>query len=192
MNREISRISKLIDVRKYYNDALNQIRSSEDAWKAFLTSEGKFIHYPFDVQLMIHSQRPGATACASYSQWNAINCVPRKGSKGIPYVDYSKRKPQLQYLFDIADVISRNQSPLPQLWNFPEEKSYVSELTGDNSESSIESKMWNYIKGFIDREETEDLLRELNNDDSAILSKEIDELQDYFHASVAYAVFFKV
>ncbi|SEU22416.1 Adenine-specific DNA methylase, N12 class [Lacrimispora sphenoides] len=189
MNREISRISKLIDVRKYYNDALNQIRSSEDAWKAFLTSEGKFIHYPFDVQLMIHSQRPGATACASYSQWNAINCVPRKGSKGIPYVDYSKRKPQLQYLFDIADVISRNQSPLPQLWNFPEEKSYVSELTGDNSESSIESKMWNYIKGFIDREETEDLLRELNNDDSAILSKEIDELQDYFHASVAYAVF---
>lgn len=188
MSREINRISKLIDVKRYYDDALNQIRSSEDAWKAFLICEGRFIHYPFDIQLMIYSQRPEATACATYSQWNAINCVPRRGSKGIPYVDDSKGNPQIQYLFDIADVISRESKPLPKLWTFPKDERYVSNLTEDTTENSIEIKMWNYLKSFIDRKETEKLLRELNNDDLE-MSVETEELQNFFHASVSYAVF---
>jgi len=189
MNRETNRISKLIDVKKHYDDALKHISSSEEAWKAFLESEGRFIHYPFDIQLMIHSQRPGATACAKYSEWNAINCVPRRGSKGIPYVEYSKGKPQLQYLFDIVDVVSREPKPLPKLWEFPKAEHYVSELTRDDTKNSIELKMWNYLKEFIDREETALLLRDLNNNDTEILSTEIDKLQNFFHASVSYAVF---
>lgn len=186
----INRISKLIDMRKYYDDALAQIRSSENAWKAFLTCEGRFIHYPFDIQLMIHSQRPEATACAKYSEWNAINCVPRRGSKGIPYVDYSKGNPQLQYLFDIADVVSREHKPLPKLWVFPKDEHFVSTLTGNNSsDESIEIKMWNYLKNFINQADTEELLMDLNNDYSEVLNSEIVELQDFFHASVSYAVF---
>lgn len=188
MNKKTNRTSKLIDVRKYYDDALNQIRSSEDAWKAFLICEGRFIHYPFDIQLMIYSQRPGATACATYSQWNAINCVPRRGSKGIPYIDEFKGNPQIQYLFDIADVVSRESKPLPKLWEFPKDERYISELTEDTTENSIEVKMWNHIKGFIDSKETEELLREFNNN-SEILSVEIEKLQNFFHASVSYAVF---
>jgi N12 class adenine-specific DNA methylase len=189
MNRETNRISKLIDVRRYYDDALKQISSSEEAWKAFLVSEGRFIHYPFDIQLMIHSQRPGATACAKYSEWNAINCVPRRGSKGIQYVDYSKGKPQLQYLFDIADVVSREQKPLPKLWEFPKVEKYISELTRDDTKNSIELKMWNYLETFIDRGETEKLLKNFNINDTEKLSTEIDKLQKFFHASVSYAVF---
>lgn len=189
MNGETNRISKLIDVRKYYDDALKYISGSEEAWKAFLASEGRFIHYPFDIQLMIYSQRPGATACAKYSEWNAINCVPRRGSKGIPYVEYSKGKPQLQYLFDIADVVSREPKPLPKLWEFPKSEHFISELTRDDTKNSTELKMWNYLKKFIDREETEVLLKDLNIDDTEILSTEIDKLQNFFHASVSYAVF---
>lgn len=188
MNTEKNRIFKLIDVRKYYDDTLNQLHRSEEEWKAFLACEGRFIHYPFDIQLMIHSQRPGATACAKYSEWKAINCVPRKGSKGIPYIDYSKGKPQLQYLFDIADVVSREQKPLPKLWEFPKAEKYISELTGDDTKNSIELKMWNYLKKFIDLGETEKLLKNLNIDDTEI-SIEIDKLQKFFHASVSYAVF---
>ena len=42
------------------------LAGSVGAWTAFLDTASRLYKYPFYDQLMIHAQRPGATACASY------------------------------------------------------------------------------------------------------------------------------
>ena len=67
--------------------------------------------YPFADQLMIHAQRPGATACASYEVWNdTMRRYVRRGAKGIALVDNSGDAPKLRYVFDIADTGTRRSS----------------------------------------------------------------------------------
>ena len=60
---------------------------------------------------MIHAQRPGATACASYEVWNdTMRRYVRRGAKGIALVDNSGDAPRLRYVFDIADTGTRRSS----------------------------------------------------------------------------------
>ena len=60
---------------------------------------------------MIHAQRPGATACASYEVWNdTMRRYVRRGAKGIALVDNSGDVPRLRYVFDIADTGTRRSS----------------------------------------------------------------------------------
>ena len=60
---------------------------------------------------MIHAQRPGATACASYEVWNdTMRRYVRRGAKGIALVDNSGDAPKLRYVFDIADTGTRRSS----------------------------------------------------------------------------------
>ena len=60
---------------------------------------------------MIHAQRPGATACASYEVWNdTMRRYVRHGAKGIALVDNSGDAPRLRYVFDIADTGTRRSS----------------------------------------------------------------------------------
>ena len=67
--------------------------------------------YGFADQLMIHAQRPGATACASYEVWNdTMRRYVRRGAKGIALVDNSGEAPRLRYVFDIADTGTRRSS----------------------------------------------------------------------------------
>ena len=46
------------------------LAGSVGAWTAFLDTASRLYKYPFHDQLMIHAQRPEATACASYEVWN--------------------------------------------------------------------------------------------------------------------------
>ena len=92
------------------------LSGSVGAWTAFLDTASRLYKYPFADQLMIHAQRPGATACASYEVWNdTMRRYVRRGAKGIALVDNSGDAPKLRYVFDIADTgtrrISRPFSP---------------------------------------------------------------------------------
>ena len=50
--------------------AVVHITSSIQNWIAFLKTSGRMYKYRFDDQLMIHIQRPRATACAEYDVWD--------------------------------------------------------------------------------------------------------------------------
>ena len=87
------------------------LSGSVGAWTAFLDTASRLYKYPFADQLMIHAQRPEATACASYEVWNdTMRRYVRRGAKGIALVDNSGDAPRLRYVFDIADTGTRRSS----------------------------------------------------------------------------------
>ena len=49
-----------------------QITRSQQSWTSFLTTATRLYKYAYPEQLMIYAQRPDATACAEYDQWNKI------------------------------------------------------------------------------------------------------------------------
>ncbi len=87
------------------------LSGSVGAWTAFLDTASRLYKYPFADQLMIHAQRPGATACASYEVWSdTMRRYVRRGAKGIALVDNSGDAPRLRYVFDSADTGTRRSS----------------------------------------------------------------------------------
>ena len=87
------------------------LAGSVGAWTAFLDTASRLYKYPFADQLMIHAQRPGATACASYEVWNdTMRRYVLRGAKGIALVDNSGDTLKLRYVFDIADTGTRRSS----------------------------------------------------------------------------------
>ena len=80
---------------------------------AFLKTSAYMFKFSFEDQLLIHAQRPDATACASYETWNyKLNRWIRKGSKGIALINDDNT---LHYVFDIKDTRSPEFKPL-HLW----------------------------------------------------------------------------
>ena len=73
--------------------------------------------YPFADQLMIHAQRPDASACAEYDVWTRrMGRYVRRGAKGIALVDNSGDAPRLRYVFDVSDTGARKNSRPFEPW----------------------------------------------------------------------------
>lgn len=120
-----------------------QLTQSVDNWKSFLNSAAWLYKYPFHEQVLIHAQRPDATACASMQLWNSrFGRWVNKDAKGIAVIDDSGDKPRLKYLFDVSDTNARHNAPF-WLWHIkPEyEAQVIKDLqnafgeTGSGSES---------------------------------------------------------
>ena len=80
---------------------------------AFLKTSAYMFKLPFQDQLLIHVQRPNATACASFETWNEKHSRwIRKGSKGIALLNDDNT---LRYVFDIKDTRSPSFKPV-YLW----------------------------------------------------------------------------
>jgi len=110
MGTKLERISRLA------HDATLSVASSPDHWKAFLDSAAWLYKYPFRDQVLIHAQKPEATACAEIGMWNErLHRWVNKGAKGIALIDTSDEKPHLRYVFDVSDTNSRQDTPL-KLW----------------------------------------------------------------------------
>lgn len=81
-------------------------------------------------QVMIYAQRPNATFCKPYEDWNAENYrrYVKRGSTGIALFVMNRDKPYLRYVFDVADTGVRRSSPELKPWEVtPENRSYVME-----------------------------------------------------------------
>ena len=79
-------------------------RSGED-WMDYLDTASRVYKYPFSDQLLIHAQRPDATACASLELWNnRMGRWVNRGAKGIALIDDSTDWPRLRYVFDVSDT----------------------------------------------------------------------------------------
>ena len=67
--------------------------------------------YDFADQVLIHAQRPDASACAEYDVWTErMGRYVRRGARGIALVDYSGDAPRLRYVFDVSDTGVRRSS----------------------------------------------------------------------------------
>ena len=93
-----------------------QSTATVEDWKSFLTSSAWHYKYPYTDRLLIHAQRPDATACAEFEVWNErLDRRISKGSKGIALLNTTGSKPQLRHVFDVADTYSRRNVPF-KLW----------------------------------------------------------------------------
>ena len=111
--------SKYQEYRQMAGTAERQLTSSYKSWTQFLRTAARLYKYPYNEQVMIHAQRPDATACAEYDFWNKkMGRFVRRGSTGIALIDTSGQKPQLRYVFDVADTGEREHSRPVHLWQF--------------------------------------------------------------------------
>ena len=103
-------------------EAAKQVTGTRERWTGFLTTAGRLYKYPYHEQLMIHAQRPDATACAEYDLWNEkMNRYVKRGSKGIALIDNSGERPRLRYVFDVSDTGARRNSRPVYLWKMKDE-----------------------------------------------------------------------
>ena len=78
--------------------------------------------YGFADQLLIHAQRPDASACAGYDVWTGrMGRYVRRGAKGIALVDNSGDSPKLRYVFDVSDTGARRGSRPFEPWQVDSE-----------------------------------------------------------------------
>ena len=74
-------------IRKF-DEVKQEVRTSEEAWTAFLTCAARNHKYAFQDQLLIYKQRPEATACAEMDMWNRrFHRWIDKGQKSIRLLD---------------------------------------------------------------------------------------------------------
>ncbi len=97
-------------------------------WASLMSTAGRFYKYSFLEALMIHLQRPEATACAEYSVWTGrMRRYVRRGAKGIGIIRLIDGKPTLRYVFDVADTGPRKDALYPFLWELRDE--YLPSIT---------------------------------------------------------------
>ena len=114
--------SKLQSYMQMADEAQRQITGSLQGWTSFLSTAARLYKYPYAEQVMIHAQRPDATACAEYDFWNEkMGRYVRRGSKGIALIDNSGERPRLRYVFDVADTGRTERGRSPYLWELREE-----------------------------------------------------------------------
>ena len=114
--------SKLQTYMQMADEAQRQITGSYRGWTGFLTTAARLYKYPYAEQVMIHAQRPDATACAEYDFWNEkMGRYVRRGSKGIALIDSSGERARLRYVFDVSDTGGREFPKSRYLWEYREE-----------------------------------------------------------------------
>ena len=75
-------MSKLLHFSALAEHSAEQLTKSREQWTAFLTTVARLYKYPYYDQLLIHAQRPQATACAEYDFWrNRMNRYVKRGSQ---------------------------------------------------------------------------------------------------------------
>ena len=114
--------SKLQEYRRMSEEAQRQLTGSLERWQSFLKTASRLYKYPYHEQVMIHAQRPDATACAEYDVWNnTMGRFVRRGSKGIALIDTRGDRDRLRYVFDVSDTGERAHSRNVNLWELREE-----------------------------------------------------------------------
>lgn len=83
-----------------------EVLASQPKYLAFLRTAANNYKYNFVEQLLIHEQKPDATACAGIDVWNRLGRWVNKGTHGIALLDTSSPQHRLRYVFDISDTNS--------------------------------------------------------------------------------------
>ena len=99
-----------------YQEKALELTDNPGNWISFLQTAANNYKYNFDDQVLIHAQRPDATACAPIELWNEhFGRWVNKGAHGIALIDDKKGHLSLHYVFDVSDTNSRYGNEV-KLW----------------------------------------------------------------------------
>lgn len=165
------------------------ILHSEAEYLKLLKVVGNNQRYDFRSQLSIYDKNPEATACAKFDYWRErFHRTVMRGQKGIPILeDYGTYK-KVDYIFDIAQTVSRNRDVNEvNLWRFDKEahqdvlKEMIKSEGYEESESILEN-IFSLSRLYGD-EKIDSLMNELRIADENRIS-----FTKFVRDSVSYAV----
>lgn len=133
------------EVHEIWKEQSFKITSSPENWISFLNTASWHYKYSFEDQILIYAQRPNATACAAFDEWNdKMHRYIRRGSKGIALL--ADNGYSLRYVFDIADTGSPLYRPL-KLWNIQEQDhAEIIEMLNDKFETDESVDLGDVLK----------------------------------------------
>ena len=106
------------DIRELAQQSARYVSNSPQDWMSYLDVAARLYRYSFTDALLIHAQRPDATACAELELWNQkMSRWVNRGAKGIALLDDTGPRTKLRYVFDIADTHLVRGGKTPLLWN---------------------------------------------------------------------------
>ena len=106
--------TKLQEYQARLNESTEKLWKDPDNYKSLLRTSSRLYKYSFKDQVLIHSQRPDAVACAEYDTWgreDITNRFVKRGSKGIALIADDNGKARLRYVFDFSDTGARDAMP---------------------------------------------------------------------------------
>jgi len=180
-------------------ETVKRITRNGEAWTGYLKTAARLYKYPFEDQMLIHAQRPGAAACATMEVWNEkMFCWVNRGAKGIALLDRESARPRLKYVFEVSDVHeARRIGRLPYLWKLEErhkdaviarlEKTYGKTDSGLSFERRIVE-----LSGRIVQDYYEEILPDLRYAKEGSFLEELDDLnigiraRETLSSSIAY------
>lgn len=106
------------DIRELAQQNARYVSNSPQDWMSYLDVAARLYRYSFTDTLLIHAQRPDATACAELELWNQkMSRWVNRGAKGIALLDDTGPRTKLRHVFDIADTHLVRGGKTPLLWN---------------------------------------------------------------------------
>ena len=116
-------MARLQEIRGLAEYTAKDVSSSPKDWMKYLDTAAKRYRYPFSDTLLIHAQRPDATACVSLEAWNQrMGRWVNRGAKGIALIDDTGPRRQLRYVFDVSDTHMVKGGRTPNLWQLQKEQ----------------------------------------------------------------------
>ena len=170
-----------------------EIVSSPGKYTAFLQTAARNYKYGFQEQVLIHAQRPDASACAEIGVWNRLGRWVNRGSTGIALLQGPNLPYRIRYVFDVSDTNSReNQQIL--LWQMkPEyENEVIHTLQGKfllDSDSNF-GEIVEVLSQQLAEEAVGDYLPDLLNNKQDSFLEELDDgsVARWFKESVSESV----
>ncbi len=124
--------SKYKIIMEMASQTARDVTSNVERYTDFLVTAANNYKYSFKEQLLIHAQKPEATACAEIETWNRLGRWVNKGTKGIALLVDRDIPYKLRHVFDISDTNSRAGITIA-LWQMrPQYEEAVSESLQDS------------------------------------------------------------
>lgn len=175
-------MGKLYEILGLAQYEAEKISSSPRDWMHYLDTASQLYRYSFSDTLLIHAQRPGATACAELEIWNhKMKRWVNRGAKGIALIDDRYPQKRLRYVFDVSDTHKVQGGKTPYLWQLKEHQKeplldHLSEVYGLAGEDTIAltSALWKIARDMTE-ENLEEAMEGLEYEVEGTFLEDLDE-----------------
>lgn len=174
-----------------------EIVSSPRNYTAFLQTAAQNYKYRFQEQVLIHAQRPDATACAEIGVWNRLGRWVNRGATGIALLRDPNLPYRIRYVFDVSDTNSRENREI-SLWQMKleYESEVIHTLQGKFllDSNSYFGEIVEVLSQRLAEEAVEDYLPDLLNNKQDSFLEELDDgsVARWFKESVSESVRYMV
>ena len=172
--------SKLQIIKEMAAQEALSITSNTERYMAFLHTAANNYKYDFQEQILIHAQKPTATACAEIEVWNKLGRWVNKGTKGIALLIDKDVPYKLRYVFDLSDTNSRAGREI-RLWQMEDRfgesvREALENSFGEAPDTPDFSRFLMQVAENAVTDNLDDYVATLENVKAGSLLEELDEL----------------